>query len=140
MTDNNILADSATLTLRQRDCLIAIQQSFRDRAVAPTLRELAGVLDCQPSTVHQLLVCLEERGAICRVAGQARGITVLKPIDMRHLLPDVSPYVQRPVLSMVDRMREIMKSHKASDAKKIRILSDLIAETRARCGGSGRTM
>lgn len=130
MNFDSALADSAVLTPRQRDCLVAIQQSVRDRGVAPTLRELAGVLDCRPNTVHQLLTCLEERGAICRAAGQARGITVVKPVDLRHLLPDVSPYLQRPVLSMAERMRAMMKAHKASNASKIRLLSDLLTEQR----------
>jgi hypothetical protein len=76
----------ATPTARQRDCLDAIIRAVEETGGAPSLSELQQALDLKSrSTVHRLLMGLEERGWIHRPKNRTRAITVLNyPEDRRR--------------------------------------------------------
>jgi repressor LexA len=65
------------LTPRQRDCLEAIRVHQEDRGAMPSIAELQSQMGiASKSGVHRLLLQLETRGAIKRVAGRARAIRI----------------------------------------------------------------
>jgi SOS-response transcriptional repressor LexA len=133
MTLDNTLADSPEppLTQRQRECLMAIQQYIAAEHQAPTLDELADRLDCSKTNVFDTLERLEARGAIRRRLGEARAIEVLRPIPATLIDPNVSVYLQRPLRSMREAMRQMLAKSGASSQKKAQLLRDLLAEQQA---------
>ena len=66
------------ITARQRDLLRFIERHQREHGVSPSFAEMATGLGVVKSNVHRLLVGLEARGAIRRIAGHARAIEILK--------------------------------------------------------------
>lgn len=70
-----------SLTARQKDCLLALQNHYDRNGVMPSVREIGRAID-ESSTggVSQLLVQLEERGFISRWYARPRAIEILKRI------------------------------------------------------------
>ncbi len=70
----------AFLTRRQRDVLTFIQQSLRDRGVAPTLREISEHFGFQSTASAQKHVrLLVEKGFLQRARHQKRGLIPVPP-------------------------------------------------------------
>ena len=66
------------LTPQQNECLKAIKLHHSRTGAMPSLAEIALDLSiASKSDVHRLLVQLEERGAIRRLRGRARAITLV---------------------------------------------------------------
>ena len=74
---------AGVLTKNQRRALLLIEAEVaRTGGVAPTVRELAEQLGFRSATTAQrLLVGLEQRGFIRRLAGKDRAIEVLRPVS-----------------------------------------------------------
>jgi SOS-response transcriptional repressor LexA len=119
------------LTPRERDCLVAIQQYAAEHKIAPSLEDLMVRLDCSKTRVHSLLSLLESRGAIRRRFGARRAIEVVRPLPAAQIVPYVSPYLQRPLRSMGDAMRDMLKRSDATSRSKARLLGQLLAEQQA---------
>lgn len=67
-----------SLTKCQGDALAVIAEIIEAEGVAPSRRELGAELDLRSTnSVHQLIVGLEDRGAIRRVPGRQRALEIL---------------------------------------------------------------
>ncbi len=87
------------LTARQSDALAFIAAFQAERGFGPSYREIAKGIGLESvGRVHRLVACLEERGAIRRLANRARSIEVIQqlgPTSEAHLkaiLADVGRY------------------------------------------------
>jgi len=68
------------LTRRQRACLETLKLFQQEHGVMPTVEELRRLLGLtSKSAASRLLLRMEERGAIRRVHGCARAITIRRP-------------------------------------------------------------
>lgn len=65
------------LTSRQRLLLESITRFIKDRGYSPSQKELAKALDCDYTTVREILVPLERKGYVARARGIARSLRVL---------------------------------------------------------------
>ena len=83
MSRGTCVASGSMLTKLQRKALLLIEAEVeRTGGVAPTVRELAQQLGFRSATTAQrLLVGLEERGFVRRLAGKDRAIEVLRPVS-----------------------------------------------------------
>jgi repressor LexA len=71
------------LTRKQLELLLFINSRLKEEGVPPSFEEMKGALNLQSkSGVHRLIIALEERGFIKRMANRARALEVIK-------LPDV---------------------------------------------------
>lgn len=69
-----------TLYKRQKQILDFISQYIQINGVAPTLQEIADVMDLSSlATVHEHLQALEKKNLIRRFDGAVRGIEILEP-------------------------------------------------------------
>lgn len=67
-----------SLTARQSDTLAFISSFQAEKGFGPSIREIGvGVGLTSPSSVHRLVLGLEERGAIRRLSDRARTIEVV---------------------------------------------------------------
>ncbi len=67
------------LTKKQYQLLIFIDQRLRETGIAPSFEEMKNALDLKSkSGIHRLMVGLEERGFIRRLAHKARALEVLR--------------------------------------------------------------
>jgi repressor LexA len=73
-------------TPKQGQYLAFIYYYTKLNGVSPAERDMQRYFKATPSTVHQMIVKLEERGLISREAGQPRSIRVLLSRDR---LPDL---------------------------------------------------
>lgn len=81
-----------SLTPRQQDALRFITGFIERNGVPPCLREIATGIGLSPKakgSVHRIIECLEERGAIARI-GMHRAITVITPVAIPRA-PDGEP-------------------------------------------------
>lgn len=128
---NNVPA----LTDRQKDCLIALQQLVHELGRPPTFKQLAARLDCCASNAHALVDLLVARGVVERhvadIAGGACGLRIVKPIPSADIVPFVSPYLQRPVRSMGQAMRDLLKKAEASAQARAKALGEIMAKPNA---------
>ena len=72
---------SHMLTVRQKQIKDFIGKSISRRNVAPTEREIASRFRISPSTVHEHLEALQERGHLEKAHGRARGIKISEPLS-----------------------------------------------------------
>ena len=67
------------LTRKQLELLLFINTRLKEEGVPPSFEEMKEALNLQSkSGVHRLIVALEERGFIKRMATRARALEVLK--------------------------------------------------------------
>lgn len=67
------------LTRKQHELLIFIHQRLKEQGVPPSFEEMKEALDLKSkSGIHRLIMGLEERGFIRRLANRARALEVLK--------------------------------------------------------------
>lgn len=81
-----------SLTPRQQDALRFITGFIERNGIPPCLREIAIGIGLSPKakgSVHRIIECLEDRGAIARV-GMHRAIAVIAPIAIPRA-PDGEP-------------------------------------------------
>jgi repressor LexA len=70
------------LTRKQLELLLFINERLKEEGVPPSFEEMKEALNLQSkSGVHRLIVALEERGFIKRMANRARALEVLKLPD-----------------------------------------------------------
>ncbi len=76
------------LTEIQRNCIDYLRAySGAHDGVMPTYRDIADHLGYRSiSRVHQLLVTLEDRGAVKRIAAKARALEIVEPSSFRAVL------------------------------------------------------
>lgn len=68
-----------TLTPRERATVEAIRVSVTGRGYPPSIRELGDLIGLKSTaSVQYVLASLERKGAIRRVAGQSRAITIVE--------------------------------------------------------------
>lgn len=78
---------SMGLTKREQQCLDFIRSHLAETGIIPSYGEMATGLGTKSrSQVSQLLVALEERGAIRRMKGKARAIELIEPDKMQAVL------------------------------------------------------
>lgn len=87
---------SAPLTERQRKLLDFIRAYIAQHRIAPTFDDMRYAMRIRSkSVIHRLLVGMEERGAIRRIANLARAIEVVDPdsdtLDM--LLAEIDAFL-----------------------------------------------
>ncbi len=75
------------LTKIQQKALDTIVEFNRDQGFAPTVRDLSSILDRSPSTVHKILLALEEKGHITRKEGLSRGILIKRDSHNTATIP-----------------------------------------------------
>lgn len=73
-------------TRRQGDYLAFIYYYTKIHGHAPSEAELEQYFQVAPSSVHQMILTLEQRGLISRTPGEARSIRILLPHEE---LPDL---------------------------------------------------
>ncbi len=67
------------LTSKQRELLLFINDRIKETGVSPSFDEMKEALDlASKSGIHRLIMALEERGFIKRLANRARALEVLK--------------------------------------------------------------
>jgi repressor LexA len=66
------------LTVRQKECLEAIRKYISDHGYAPTMRELAEILDVYMKCAYDHVRTLERKGYLHKVDGHSRTIVLLK--------------------------------------------------------------
>ncbi len=66
-------------TRRQYDVMCFIADYMRERAIAPTLREVGDHFGVSKVTIFEHLVEMEKKGTIKRLSGRSRGIEILDP-------------------------------------------------------------
>ena len=70
------------LTRKQLELLLFINERLKEEGVPPSFEEMKEALNLQSkSGVHRLIVALEERGFIKRMANRARALEVVKLPD-----------------------------------------------------------
>ncbi len=70
------------LTRKQLELLLFINERLKEEGVPPSFEEMKVALDLQSkSGVHRLIVALEERGFLKRMANRARALEVIKLPD-----------------------------------------------------------
>ena len=70
------------LTSKQKELLLFIHERIKDDGVSPSFDEMKEALNlASKSGIHRLIVALEERGFIRRLANRARALEVLKMPD-----------------------------------------------------------
>lgn len=70
------------LTTKQKDLLLFIHERIKEDGVSPSFDEMKEALNlASKSGIHRLIVALEERGFIRRLANRARALEVLKMPD-----------------------------------------------------------
>lgn len=90
------ISSTGQLTSTQEAALRAISM-YKDRhGVAPTVQELADVLEIQPPSAYELLIRLQEKGYIQREPRKARTLTIVKSYN-----PPVRQMVKVPVVGKV---------------------------------------
>jgi repressor LexA len=73
------------LTRKQLELLLFINERLKEEGVPPSFEEMKEALNLQSkSGVHRLIVALEERGFIKRMANRARALEVLKLPDAHN--------------------------------------------------------
>jgi repressor LexA len=73
------------LTRKQLELLLFINSRMKEEGVPPSFEEMKEALNLQSkSGVHRLIVALEERGFIKRMANRARALEVLKLPDVHN--------------------------------------------------------
>jgi repressor LexA len=73
------------LTRKQLELLLFINSRLKEEGVPPSFEEMKEALNLQSkSGVHRLIVALEERGFIKRMANRARALEVLKLPDVHN--------------------------------------------------------
>ncbi|MBI2035221.1 MAG: repressor LexA [Candidatus Liptonbacteria bacterium] len=72
------------LTFRQKQLKDYINKIISEKGVAPTEREIARRFRISPSTTHEHLVMLQQKGYLEKAHGRARGIQISDPIS--HLV------------------------------------------------------
>lgn len=71
------------LTRKQHELLRFIQERLRETGIPPSFDEMKDALDLRSkSGIHRLILALEERGFIRRLANRARAIEVIKLPEM----------------------------------------------------------
>ncbi len=67
------------LTRKQLELLLFINERLKEEGVPPSFEEMKDALNLQSkSGVHRLIVALEERGFLKRMANRARALEVIK--------------------------------------------------------------
>lgn len=90
------VSSTGQLTPTQEAALRAISMYKDQHGVAPTVQELADVLDIQPPSAYELLVRLQDKGYIQREPRKARTLTIVKTYT-----PHVRQMVEVPVVGKV---------------------------------------
>jgi repressor LexA len=73
------------LTRKQLELLLFINSRLKEEGVPPSFEEMKEALNLQSkSGVHRLIIALEERGFIKRMANRARALEVLKLPDVHN--------------------------------------------------------
>jgi repressor LexA len=94
--------NESVLTPTQRRTLDLVQQTVQRQGYPPTMQELALSLGIKGQSVHDQINQLVRKGYLRRVAGKARGLTVLRPLEN-----DVSDLVPIPIVGRVAAGRPI---------------------------------
>jgi repressor LexA len=72
-----LMSETTTLTARQREVLVIIEQHMRERGYPPSVREIGEAVGLtSPSTVHAHLAALQRRGYLRRDPTKPRAIEV----------------------------------------------------------------
>jgi SOS-response transcriptional repressor LexA len=75
------------LTVVQQNCFDFLRSYRDERGVMPSFREVGDHLGIKSmSRVHYLMVALEGRGVIRRIAAKARAIEIVEPSSMQAVL------------------------------------------------------
>jgi repressor LexA len=73
------------LTRKQLELLLFINSRLKEEGIPPSFEEMKVALDLQSkSGVHRLIIALEERGFIRRMANRARALEVIKLPDVHN--------------------------------------------------------
>ncbi|MCK5833940.1 transcriptional repressor LexA [bacterium] len=64
------------LTKKQQEVFDKILELIQDQGYSPTVREIGTALKKAPSTIHKIILTLENKGFISRRKGSSRGISV----------------------------------------------------------------
>lgn len=82
------------LTRKQSELLHFIAQRLRESGVPPSFDEMKDALDLRSkSGIHRLIIALEERGFIRRLANRARALEVLKLPEGAPQVPEARGFV-----------------------------------------------
>src|SRR5579862_5566519 len=74
------------LTAKQERYLADIDQYTKLHGIPPAEAELLAYFRTSPSSIHQMILTLEDKGLISRIPGKARSIKVLvQPAEMPDL-------------------------------------------------------
>src|SRR3954468_14937103 len=88
------------LTRKQHELLLYIDKHLSESGVSPSFEEMKEALDLKSkSGIHRLIMALEERGFIRRLANRARALEVLK-------LPENLGREEAPAKTFVPRVIE----------------------------------
>lgn len=86
--------DVGMLTEKQRELLVFINRRIKETGVSPSFDEMKEALDLRSkSGIHRLILALEERGFIRRLAHRARALEVLRLPDSATPRTGFSPSV-----------------------------------------------
>lgn len=107
------ISSTGQLTPTQEAALRALSMYKDQHGVAPTVQELADVLEIQPPSAYELLVRLQEKGYIQREPRKARTVTIVKSYNPRVRQMVEVPVVGKvaagiPILAIENRIGEIM--------------------------------
>ena len=95
------------LTRKQLELLLFINERLKEEGVPPSFEEMKDALNLQSkSGVHRLIVALEERGFLKRMANRARALEVIKLPEshspsLTSKKSGFSPNVTRPLTEAV---------------------------------------
>lgn len=97
---------------RQRDCLNFIRDTIMDRGSSPSYEEIMAALNLRSkNSIHRLITGLEERGAIRRIPGHPRSLTVVDRLDSSDALAFIDPFSRHLLARFASRKK--MTSHAA---------------------------
>lgn len=83
------------LTPRQQECLDYISGVILESGTSPTYSEIMTALGLHSKqNVHRMVICLEERGAIRRIPGRARALSLVEKKDQTDALAFLDPFSQ----------------------------------------------
>ena len=97
------------LTIRQKQIKDFVDGSIQRKNIAPTEREIASRFRISPSTVHEHLEALQEKGYLERAHGRARGIKISEPLPDLIKIPLLG-YIAagQPIEAIEDRAEMII--------------------------------
>src|SRR5271156_3170012 len=108
---------TAMLTRKQSELLRFIHERLQDEGVPPSFDEMKEALDLKSkSGIHRLIIALEERGFIKRLANRARAIEVLRlPESATVATPRPQKFSPSVIAGNLGRVRPLAPTRDADD-------------------------